>query len=91
MGKGESMERSHRKGWELPKAAGIRKPLDLVTKVVRGFRPPQRLKGEQSEIKPNEAVFQDEFYRACHVVTNRGPLATLQLQFGSKAGRIGFY
>ncbi|KAF8416586.1 hypothetical protein EV426DRAFT_685726, partial [Tirmania nivea] len=78
---------------ELPVQLGICTPLDLLKQAVRKFQPSQLQApvtiGPSCEPRPNEAIFQDEFYRACHTVTKGKLLATPE--FGSTSGRIDFY
>ena len=65
---------------KLPVQLGICTPLDLLKQAVQKFQPLQLQApvtiGPSCEPQPNEAIFQDEFYHACHTVTKGKLLAT---------------
>ncbi|RPB18160.1 hypothetical protein L211DRAFT_815718 [Terfezia boudieri ATCC MYA-4762] len=74
-------------------ALGITTPLELALLAIRHFRPsalraPARI-GPSTIHRPHEAIFQDEFYRGCHVASKGKILATPEC--GTKQGRIDFF
>ena len=74
-------------------ALGITTPLELALLAIRHFRrsalqAPARI-GPSTIHRPHEAIFQDEFYRGCHVASKGKILATPEC--GTKRGRIDFF
>ncbi|RPB20385.1 hypothetical protein L211DRAFT_522851 [Terfezia boudieri ATCC MYA-4762] len=78
-----------------PQIPGITTPLHLALAIIKRFRPAQlNLRtslsiGPGCNPRPNEATFQDEFFRSCHLVTKGKILAAPE--FGSGEGRIDFF
>ncbi|KAF8440171.1 hypothetical protein BGX38DRAFT_1206255 [Terfezia claveryi] len=67
--------------------------LELALLAIRHFQPsalraPARI-GPSTIHRPHEAIFQDEFYRGCHVASKGKILATPEC--GTKRGRIEFF
>ena len=74
-------------------ALGITTPLELALLAIRHFRPsalqaPASI-GPSTIHRPHEAIFQDEFYRGCHVASKGKILATPEC--GTRQGRIDFF